>query len=528
MPNTYQNPILSGCYPDPSVCRVGEDYYLVTSTFEYFPGLPIFHSRDLVHWRQIGHVLDRPSQLPLDGIAPSCGLYAPTIRYHRGTFYVINTLVGKPKAYNITGVDGCHNFIVTADNPAGPWSEPYWLDDAPGIDPSLFFDDDDRAWYCGNRIPPEGERYNGNREIWLQELDLTTMQLKGEKFSLWDGALKISIHPEAPHIYKINGFYYLMIAEGGTAHNHAVMIARSKTITGPYEPNLGNPILTHRHLGLDHPIVGTGHADLVETQTGEWWLVCLAMRPCGGYFHNLGRETFLTPVVWEDGWPIVAPYVGKILPEGAAPNLPQHPWQPLPQRDDFDDAPLACIWNFIRTPREDFWSLSERPGFLRLKLCPQTLMEMSNPAFIGRRQQHHNFEASLSMHFTPQTPDECAGLVLLQNHHYQMRCVVTMNACQQPVVRLFRCEAGLDALLAEREICDGQVMLKVAALGQDYRFYTAEQPQAWQALGDAVDGRILSTQLAGGFTGAYVGMYASSNGTASTTVADFDWFDYRG
>ena len=328
MHRTFRNPILPGFYPDPSICRVGEDYYLINSTFEYFPGLPIFHSRDLVHWRQIGHVLTRPSQLNLDGIRPSGGLYAPTLRCHQGTFYVINTMIdGKAER---------GNFIVTAPDITGPWSDPHWIDDAPGIDPSLLFDDDGRAWYVGNRHAPLAG-HPDHCEIWLQELDLQTFQLLGEKIVLWDGALKMANWAEGPHIYKINGLYYLMIAEGGTAHEHSVTIARSAQITGPYEPNLRNPILTHRHLGLNFPIVGTGHADLVETQAGEWWLVCLAMRPYDGYFYNLGRETFLTPVQWEDGWPVVNPGVGHVELESPAPNLPEHPWPGLPACDSFEE-----------------------------------------------------------------------------------------------------------------------------------------------------------------------------------------------
>ena len=298
MSRTFRNPILSGFYPDPSICRVGGDYYLVTSTFEYFPGLPIFHSRDLVHWQQIGHVLDRPSQLPLDGIRPSGGLYAPTIRYSHGVFYVINTLVD--------GTTRSGNFIVTTTDPAGPWSEPTWLDNAPGADPSLFFDEDGRVWYTGNRMA-QNSQFEGHTEVWLQELDLATLSLIGEPQVIWDGAVRGAVWAEASHIYKIDGRYYLLAAEGGTAHHHAVCVARSDVITGPYEGNRGNPILTHRHLGLDYPIVGTGHADLVDTPSGEWWMVLLAMRPYGGYYYNLGRETFLAPVRWEDGWPIVSP-----------------------------------------------------------------------------------------------------------------------------------------------------------------------------------------------------------------------------
>jgi xylan 1,4-beta-xylosidase len=530
MTKTFQNPILPGFYPDPSICRVDEDYYLITSTFEYFPGLPIFHSRDLVHWQQIGHVLDRPSQLPLDGLRPSAGLFAPTIRYHRGTFYVINTLV--------MGFPGLRNFIVTATDPAGPWSEPYWLEDAPGIDPSLLFDEDGRAWYCGNREPPDGEHYRGHREIWLQELGLGAMQLTGPKHSLWDGALKGNLHCEAPHLYKIDGMYYLMVAEAGTEHNHAVTIARSETITGPYEGNPRNPILTHRNLGLDYPIVGTGHADLVETQKGEWWLVCLAMRPYDGYYFNLGRETFLTPVRWEEGWPIVSPGAGRVEFEHAVPDLPEHRWPSVPVCDHFEGETLAFHWNCLRTPREAFYSLTERPGYLRLKLRPQMLSEWANPSFVGRRQQHMHFAARVKIEFTPQAEHECAGVVILQNSDFHYRLVVTQGS-DSPVARLIQRKGdenqmrqmlerapAEESTLAEQPLDAGCVYFKVEAHGQAYSFYVANAPEAWQPLAENVDGRILSTPVAGGFVGAYIGMYASSNGQPSDNVADFDWFEY--
>jgi xylan 1,4-beta-xylosidase len=519
MPRTYRNPILQGFYPDPSICRVGEDYYLVTSTFEYFPGLPIFHSRDLVNWRQIGHVLDRPSQLNLDGIMPSRGLWAPTIRYHEGTFYVINTLVDNEKE--------CHNFIVTASDPAGPWSEPYWLDGAPGIDPSLLFDDDGRVWYTGNRAPLEGEEFLLHREIWLQELDLATMQLKGEKHSLWAGALHRARAPEAPHLYKIDGMYYLMIAEGGTGHTHAVTIARSETVTGPYEGNPRNPILTHRHLGRDYPIVNVGHADIVETQNGEWWMVMLASRPYGGYYRNLGRETFMAPVRWEEGWPIVSPGIGRVEFVHPAPDLPEQHWPTCPACDHFDTDTLDYRWNFLRTPRGDFWSLSERPDYLRLRLRPQMISKWENPSFIGRRQQHLSFEARTVMEFAPQSADEVAGLVLLQNSDFQYRFVYTL-AGGETVIRLVKRSQGEEEVLAERPVSAERLYLKVEAIGQDYSFYYATAAEAWEPLLENADGRILSTDVAGGFVGAYVGMYASSNGQPSENVADFDWFEYVG
>ncbi|MFN8381540.1 MAG: glycoside hydrolase family 43 protein [Anaerolineales bacterium] len=512
MQKEFLNPILSGCYPDPSICRVGDDYYLVTSSFEYFPGLPIFHSRDLIHWRQIGHVLDRPSQLDLDEIRPSAGLYAPTIRYYKGTFYVINTLVG--------GKTRSGNFIVTATQPQGPWSEPYWLD-SDGIDPSLFFDDDGRCWYVGTHLNEKGY-YTGHTEIFLQELDIEKMKLVGEAHTLWDGAVKGVVWAEAPHIYKVNGWYYLLIAEGGTAHHHAVTIVRSVNVAGPYETYRGNPILTHRHLGIDYPIVGTGHADLVETQNGEWWAVLLAMRPYGGYFYNLGRETFLIPVRWEDDFPIFSPGTGRVEFKYPAPNLPEHVWESPLVHDDFNDATLAYHWNFLRTPREDFYSLTERKGFLRLRLRPQQLTEQTNPSFVGRRQQHIDFMAQTEFDFTAQI-NECAGLVLIQSNDFHFRFVVTRE--NENIIRLIKRSHGQDETLATQPLPAGRCTLKVTARGQDYNFYFLTNDQ-WKTLAENVDGRILSTPVAGGFVGAYIAMYASSNGQPSTNHADFDWFEY--
>ncbi|HMB24079.1 MAG TPA: family 43 glycosylhydrolase, partial [Anaerolineales bacterium] len=413
----------------------------------------------------------------------------------------------------------------TATDPAGPWSEPYWLESAPGIDPSLFFDADGRVWYTGNRIPAQVQ-FEGHREIWLQELDLQSMSLVGDTYSLWDGALRGGVHAEAPHLYKVDGRYYLMIAEGGTAHHHAVTIARSDSITGPYEGNRANPILTHRHLGLDYPIVGTGHADLVQTQNGEWWMFMLAMRPYAGYFYNLGRETFLAPVRWEDGWPIVSPGTGKVEFSYPIPNLPETAWQEIPARDDFDAPTLAFQWNFLRTPREEFYSLSERPGCLRLRLRPQQVSELANPSFVGRRQQHIHFRAQCVMEFTPQSENECAGLVLNQNNNFHFRFVVTKAA--QPVVRLIERANGEDKVLAEQPVQAGKLYLKVEAHEQAYNFYVAAKPDQWQTVAQDIDGRILSTPIATGFVGAYIAMYASSNGQPSTNNADFDWFEYTG
>lgn len=554
---SFNNPILPGFYPDPSICRVGEDYYLVNSSFTYYPGIPIFHSRDLVHWKQLGHVLNRPSQLDLKGLDHSLGIFAPTIRYHNGTFYVITTNVGS-----------IGNFIVTAKDPAGPWSEPYILKDAPGIDPSLFFDDDGRAYYTGTAAVPEGEEYFGDNEIWLRELDLETMQLKGPRFGLWRGALKRADWPEGPHLYKINDYYYLMIAEGGTDYHHSVTIARSRSLTGPYEGNPANPILTHRHLGRSYPIVNAGHADLVETQNGEWWMVALASRPYGGYYRNLGRETFLTPVVWEDGWPVVSPGTGRIEQSYLLPDLPEvtvksaligvsvksallevagisdlptesagsgitaqadddYAAQSKEVFDHFDKPVLGWVWNLLRTPEGNIFSLKEKESRLRLKLRPETITEKVNPSFVGRRQQHFCFTASTALEFRPQNESEAAGLVLLQNNDYQFRLEYGMSD-GKGTIHLIKREAGHEELLARREYEANPLYLRVTADGQEYSFYYGDTAAAENLLAGNINGRILSTDVAGGFVGAYIGMYASSRSSESSNFADFDWFRYSG
>lgn len=507
---------MPGFYPDPSICRVGDDFYLVTSSFAYFPGVPVFHSRDLVHWEQIGHALDRPSQLDLDGVGQSEGIFAPTIRYHEGTFYLITTNVTKGG-----------NFIVTASDPAGPWSEPYWLPGAQGIDPSLFFDTDGRAYYVGTRAVSEGPKYFGDNEIWLQELDLKRMDLTGPVTPLWRGALRDAVWSEGPHLYKKDGWYYLMIAEGGTGYYHSVTIARSRAITGPYEGNPANPILTHRHLGRSYPITNTGHADLVETGNGEWWMVVLASRPYGGYYRNLGRETFLVPVIWEDGWPIVSPGRGRIEPSYQIPDLPEFSVAIPPARDDFDTPRLSPVWNCLRTPRQEFWSLEARPGYLRLRLKPERLTEPVNPAFWGRRQQHINFAAGTVLEFHPQNPAETAGMALIQSDrfHYRFECALKD---QTGILRLIRCFGGKEEEMAAQPFAAERVYLKVIGRGQDYSFYYGSTERAEMVLAEHMDGRILSTDVAGGFVGSYIGIFASSNGESSLNHADFDWFEYCG
>ena len=300
----FNNPILRGGYPDPSVCRVGNDYYLVNSSFEYFPGLPIHHSIDLVNWELVGHGLHRKSQctgtMNLLDVQSNGGIHAPTIRYHDSTFYIITTNVYQPPKKDEP--TQFINFIITAKQPEGPWSDPIIIKGAPGIDPDIFFDDDGKIWYTGTHAPDK-PNFQGEGEIWMQELDPTSFQLLGKRHYLWRGACQ-GTWAEGPHIYKKDGWYYLLIAEGGTHFNHAVMVAVSKNITGPYEPNDRNPIFTTRHMSYDYWVNSTGHADLVELPNGEWKMVCLGIRnevkegpiwvekPC--YYLLLGNKNLLS------------------------------------------------------------------------------------------------------------------------------------------------------------------------------------------------------------------------------------------
>ncbi|NLK99984.1 MAG: glycoside hydrolase family 43 protein [Clostridiales bacterium] len=519
MEKRANNPILPGFYPDPSVCRVGDDYYLVTSTFSYFPGVPIFHSKDLINWKQIGNILDREEQINLLGLGHSGGIFAPTIRYHEGTFYMITTNVGHGG-----------NFIVTATDPAGPWSNPYFLG-AHGIDPSLFFDDDGRCYYCGTKGRREGERYYGDNEIFVQELDIKSMKLIGESYAIWHGALRNVVWPEAPHIYKKDGKYYLLIAEAGTGHAHAVTVASGDSITEPFTGYNCNPILTHRHLGLDYPIVNVGHGDLVETQNGEWFMVVLASRTYGGYYRNLGRETFLVPVEWEAGWPLINKGIGLIESTVKLPNLPITPVDPLPEKEDFDNDKLPLHFLYLRNPKFENYSLEERKGYLRMRLAAEKLTELVSPSFVGVRQTGMSFVAETKMEFVPKAETEEAGIVILQSNEYHYRFVMRQKDGQN-TLSLIRCKAGNEDVIKEiasqeHEKNNGQIHLRISADLQNLTFSYSYDNTTYHTLETDVDGRILSTDVAGGFVGNTIGLYCSSNGASSDNHADFDYISYK-
>ncbi len=337
--------MLPGFHPDPSVARVGQWFYLVNSSFAFFPGVPLYRSRDLVHWEPLGYVLARDSQLPLATAESWSGIWAPTIRYHAGTFYVITT-----------NMSHGGTFFVTAKNPGGPWSDPVWIHGLDGIDPSLFFDDDGNVYVTSTGAPPG---------IYAAQIAIESGQLLTSPRLVWAGTG--GRYPEGPHIYKIAGRYYLMISEGGTEYGHMVTIARASSPWGPFEPCPRNPILTHRDSTNDQPIQGTGHADLVQDGDGNWWMLLLGFRPQGGSWHHLGRETFLAPLHWDpQGWPVVND--GRpIALDMQVRGLPANPTPTVATsaRDDFD-APLGPAWNFLRNPVRESYSISERPGWLTL------------------------------------------------------------------------------------------------------------------------------------------------------------------
>lgn len=515
MTTRYQNPILPGFYPDPSICKVGEDYYLVTSTFCYFPGVPIFHSKDLIHFEQIGNILSRKEQLDLTEVHYSGGIYAPTLRYHEGTFYMITT-----------NINHGGNFIVTATNPAGPWSNPYYLKGADGIDPSLFFDEDGTCYYTGTKNRREASKFYGDNEIYIQELDIHTMCLVGESYPIWHGALRDVEWAEGPHIYKKDGYYYLLISEAGTGHNHAITVARSKVITEPFKGYEANPILTHRHLGVNYPIVNVGHGDLVQVHENEWYMVLLASRPFGGYYRNLGRETFLVPVTWENGWPVVNYGIGLVEDTVLAPNLPVHEISPIPVKFDFNNDSLPYHFIYLRNPDMDSYDLKSKKGYLTLSLKPEAIHELKSPSFVGVRQTGMDFVVETKMEFVPETENECAGLVIIQNNKYYYEMTITMLNNVKTLI-LYKCENEIKSIVSQSKILESSITLFLRGKGQDLTFsYQEPMAETEVILAESVNGRILSTDIAGGFVGTCIGMYASSNGEESNNLAYYDYFSY--
>lgn len=545
-----KNPILPGFHPDPSIIRVEDDFYLVTSSFSYFPGIPIFHSTNLSDWEQIGYVLDRPKQLQVTYEKISGGIFAPTIRYHDGVFYVIVTNATK----------GGINFVVTAEDPRGPWSDIHVIEGAVGIDPSLFFDDDGTVYYTGTAT------YGEESGVWGAPVDLETFQLAGERKVLWKGALEGAASPEGPHIYKKDGYYYLMIAEGGTEHYHAVTISRSTDPMGPYVGYEGNPILTHRHLGTLYPICNVGHGDMVELKDGSWYMAVLASRLMDGYHKLMGRETFLVPVVWENGWPVVSPGTGKVemqYPQPAGLEATGENEKKTDLLDDFDGDRLGLEWNFLGTPYEQYTKLEDSCLNIRVMkrhIVPWDLHGIPNDmislyvrfgktkecvGFVGRRQEHRCFEAWIKMDFCPEE-EERAGLVIIQNQANQLRLECGMDENGAPQIRCMETTLyAEDGKQYYRERCLGSMTkpagetsdawyLKVRGIRTKFDFFAgADMPkdggdeENWIPIAQNVDGSFLGSETCGGYVGTYIGMFTGNGSEEKEHYASFDWFGYR-
>lgn len=521
----YLNPIIAGFYPDPSICRVGDDYYLVNSSFQYFPGIPIWHSRDLVHWTQIGNVIDRPSQYPANGGAVSRGMFAPTIRYHDGTFYVVCTLVNGPG-----------NFYVTAKKPRGPWSDPVFLPGVGGIDPSFFFDDDGKCYVCNCDEPPQGQAlYNGHRTIRLQEVDLRKRKVVGNQIIIVNGGTDITQHPiwcEGPHLYKINKTYYLMCAQGGTSIDHSEVIFKSDSLYGPYIPAPHNPILTARDLPPDRPqpVTCTGHADLVQTQNGDWFAVFLGCQPYQNGFYNTGRETFMLPVKWDNGWPMILPPKTAVPLTVEKPNLPsdQQPDVPttgdIAYTDTFDSDALAFRWVGLRVPASKWFAISRIDKALFLKPRADRLFGHSNPSYLAVRQQNNDFTCAVTLAAQPKTIACNAGLAAFQNEGHYYAINVQIKAGRLAEISLEQAANGGEsgrrdfrgrppAILSAKKLPANLSSIKLEIRGDGpvtkclYQIGDAAPIQ----LGPDLPSSFLSTDIAGGFQGVTLGMFVELN-----------------
>ena len=509
-PAEYRNPIIPGFQPDPSIVRVRDDYYLVNSSFAFYPGIPVYHSRDLVNWEQLGNAFDRPGQFDLSGLGIARAMFAPTIRWHDGVFYIIGTCI-----------ECGFNFLISAKNPQGPWSDPVWLKLVEAIDPDLFIDSDGRAWIAANGPPAGTPAYAGHRAIWLQQFDLKTGKMRGRRRIIVNGGVDFRAHPiwiEGPHLLKKDRWYYLIAAEGGTASGHSEVVFRSRKVTGPYAPGPANPILTQRDLDPKRPfpVAATGHADFVRTRDDHWWSVFLATRPYEANLSNLGRETFLLPVTWRHGWPQILPPKTPVPLIQARPQLPESfivdrsSW-----RDTFDSWPLAPDWEMMRTPAETWYTAGANPGALTVQARGVSISGNANPSFLGKRQRHADAAVETEFRYAPTRTGDRAGLVAFadERHHYflgllqtpqgPMLVVAMRNGADDPD------DGRIIAAAAYTGAAGGAIRLRISARGPEYDFSYAFAGEDWHTLLANADGRILASEPTNQFTGTLIGVYAA-------------------
>ncbi len=508
----YRNPILAGFYPDPSIIRVGDDFYLVNSSFGYFPGLPVFHSRDLVDWTQIGNAIDRPGQIDYGRHELTRGLFAASISYHGGTFYITNTCFY---------CDG-GNYVITAKNPAGPWSNPVWFG-IEGIDPSLFFDSDGKAWLVNNGMPVGKPRYEGHRAIWIQQFDPASMKLVGPRKVIVDGGTDPSANPqyvEGPHLFRRGSRYYLIAAQGGTGEQHAEMVWRSHHVTGPYMAWSGNPVLTQRDLdpARAHPVTSAGHAQFVELKDGSWWSVFLATRPYRGNQYNLGRETFLLPVHWHDDWPQVLPHDTPVPLVATRPPLPrtastQPTTGPFGWTEHFHGHDLPLAWMTINVPRTHWYATGSKG--LRITPSATPLGDYANgqPAYVAHRLQHRVASLEATLDAALLAPNEQAGLALFQNETHFYAAMRVHDHSGNAVVLFRRTSkdepaAGTPIARVALGKTTQPLRLRFQLDGARLDAWYAQGSGAWLPLARNLDASVLSTATAGGFTGVTFGPYA--------------------
>ncbi len=543
-----QNPVLPGFHPDPSICRVGNDYYIATSTFEWWPGVRIHHSKDLIHWQHASYALTRPSQLDLRGHPDSSGVWAPCLSYAQGQFWLIFTDVRSMfGAYKDT-----HNYLVTAPAIEGPWSEPIYLNSS-GFDPSLFHDDDGRQWLLNQQWihHPDKHPFNG---ILLQEYDHAQRKLVGPVKNIFAGTALGVV--EGPHLYKRNGWYYLLTAEGGTTFEHAATVARSRSIDGPYEVMPGNPLLTAQG-SPQGTLQRAGHASWVETPQGEWYMAHLCGRPIewnrpgdnpqavptdyNNVHSVLGRETALQRMVWNDAaWPALA--AGGRYPQREVPAPHGHlstAFAAEPSRDGFDATSLSPHWNSLRIPTDASWlSLTERPGHVRLR-GRESLMSLFEQSLVARRQQHLRCSAATALDFQPHNFHQMAGLVTYyntRNHAY-----LHITAHPESGARLLRLLVNRDGVPSEPCAplalpASGALELGVDIETDRIQFRSRLPGADWHAFGPSLPADFLSDEFACqqhngffhsfGFTGNFIGL-ACQDLAGTRLHADFDHFDYE-
>ncbi|MGO4546083.1 glycoside hydrolase family 43 protein [Paenibacillus sp. 2TAB23] len=521
--NRINNPILTGFNPDASLLRVAEDYYIATSTFEWFPGVQLYHSKDLANWELIPHALQRVSQIDLRGNPSSGGIWAPAISYHEGIYYLLYTDVKARKGV----FKDLYNYLVTADSMNGPWSEPITLNGS-GYDPYLFHDDDGTKWVLNMQwdFRDNHSRFGG---ILLQQYDPSKQKLVGPIKKIYEGT-NIGV-TEGPQLFKRSGYYYLLVAEGGTGINHAATLARSRSLDGPYETDPSYPIMTTRG-APDYPLQNAGHGMIVETQNGEWYMSHICSRPFAGTKLNpLGRETSMQRLSWtEDGW-LRLDHEGR-LPALAfpAPDLKACPFPELPAKDNFDSPVLGLPYQTLRVPADESWlSLKERPGYLRLR-GRESLSSWHHQSMVARRLQHFSCVVETSLIFEPENFMQMAGLVFYYDELDYFYLRVTHDEDNGRKLGVVSSNSGKYREDRASELnVEGwsSYYLRAVVKERALQFYASQDGEAWIAVGGVLDMGVLSDEYGGklGFTGAMVGLCAQDiNGTKKH--ADFDYFSY--